>query len=320
MNRLIEETSPDLIIYQDDTTGKCYYWNGKELVYLYTKMPRVGDEGDKDIQDKEAEERKAQIQKEREEAQKRKDAGEEYDEDALEEESEEEREQRIKDIQDMLGNEQDKEAAKRESKAKIDRELARKKAAELRNSPSSKIQRFKQSLDQFIANEVRPIRDRTWQKTHMGYEGTGILRQGRRIQPSDKIPKINVYFDQSGSWNDNDIQVGMEAIGVLKNYEDRNEIKVNLYYFSNDIYDDPVEARKDGGTGAGAKLIYHVQSTRPDNVIVMTDADIGSGWTEIYDAPKIRVPGAVWYLFRKKASPALPEWLKGVKQTSAFII
>lgn len=320
-NKLYEDVSSDLIIYQDDTDGRCYYWNGTELVYLYTNNPNIGDRGDQELQAREDEERKAQRQKEREEAQRLKDAGEEYDEEALEdEETEEERRKRIEDIQNILGDDETREAAERESRTKIDRELARKKAADLRNSPSSTIQRFKQSLDKFIAKEVRARRSPTWQKTHMGYEGTGILRQGRRMETNDKIPKINVYFDQSGSWNDSDIKVGMEAIGVLKNYEDRNEIKVKLYYFSNDIYEDAQDARYDGGTGAGAKLIEHIRATHPDNVIVMTDNDIGTGWNEIYDAPKIRVPGAVWYLFRKNASPALPIWLKGSKQTLSFII
>lgn len=320
MEKLNEANSPDLILYQDDNTGDCYYWNGKELIFLYNRKPQIGDKGEADYQDKEDQEREAQRAKEREEAQRAKDAGEEYDEDALAEESEEERQQRINDIQDILGDEQTAEEATKESRTKVDRELARKKAADLRNSSSSKIQRFKQSLDKFIANEVRPRRNRTWQKSHMGYEGSGILRQGRRIERNDKIPKINVYFDQSGSWDESDIAVGMEAVGVLKNYEDRNEIKVELYYFSNDIYSDAQEARYDGGTGAGAKLINHIRATNPDNVIVMTDDDIGTGWKEIYDAPKTKVPGAVWYLFRGAASPALPEWLKGRKQTSVFII
>ena len=92
-NRLNEDTSSDLIIYQDDSTGKCYYWNGTELVYLYTNNPNIGDRGDKEFQEREEEERKAQRQKEKEEAQRLKDAGEEYDEEALEdEETEEEKE------------------------------------------------------------------------------------------------------------------------------------------------------------------------------------------------------------------------------------
>lgn len=314
--------SPDLVIYQDDKTGKRYYWNGKELVYLNTVTPKIGDQGDKDFQAREEEERKAQIEKERQEAQAAKDAGEEYDPEALmDDESAEEREQRINDIQDMLGDESTRATAEKEARTKVDRELAKKKAADLRNSPSSNIQRFKLSLEQFIAKEVRPRRKGTWQKPHMGYEGSGIMRKGRRYSKDEKIPKINVYFDQSGSWDEKDIAVGLEAIGVLKNYEDRGEIKVDLYYFANHVSGNNDRGEIGGGTGAGAELIEHIRATNPDNVIMMTDGDMDYGqWEEILSAPKVILPGAVWFLFRNSSSRALPEWIKGARQTYAFMI
>ena len=311
----------NLHIYEDDKTGNFYYWNGSELVLLGNRKPQIGDTGDEDFQKKEAEERAKKVEEERQEAQRRKDAGEAYDEAALADpETEEARQQRIKDIQNFFDDQATADEIERESQRKIDRELARKKAADMNTIKNSKIQQFNTSLRRFLNNELERQREHTWQKPHMGYEHTGIIRQGIRREENENKPSINVYFDQSGSWDDSDIQTGMEAIGVLKNYEDRGEITVKLYYFSNNIYDDPAEARADGGTGAGAKLIAHIQTTNPDNVIIMTDDDIGSYWIEIYDAPKIRVKGAVWFLFRKKPSPALPIWLKGAKQNLQFII
>lgn len=53
MARFKLKNSPDLVIYQDDKTGKRYYWNGKELVYLNTVTPKIGDHGDKDFQTRE---------------------------------------------------------------------------------------------------------------------------------------------------------------------------------------------------------------------------------------------------------------------------
>ena len=311
----------NLHIYQDDTTGNFYYWNGTELVLLGNNKPQIGDAGDEDFQKKESEERAKRIQQEREAAQKAKDAGEAYDEEALAEpETEEERQQRIKDIQDLLGDQKMKDEAERESQRKIDKDMAKKKAADPTQIKNSKIQKFSVSIRMFLNNELERQREKTWQKTHMGYEGTSIIRQGRRTAENENIPKINVYFDQSGSWDESDIKVGMEAVGVLKNYADRGEIVYDIYYFSNDIYDDAAAARRDGGTGAGAKLIKHIQTTMPDNVIIMTDDDIGTSWTEIYDAPKLKLKGAVWFLFRGRPSPALPEWIKGMKQNMAFII
>lgn len=322
MRRFNIENAPDLVIYQDDRTGKRYYWNGRELVHIDTVTPQIGDTGDKDFQEQEEIERQAQIEKERKEAQAAKDAGEEYDPEALmDQESAEEREQRIKDIQDMLGDESTRAAAEKESRTKVDRELAKKKAADLRNSPSSNIQKFKLSLEQFIAKEVRPKRKSTWQKPHMGYEGSGILRKGRRFSRDEKIPKINVYFDQSGSWDEKDIAVGLEAIGVLKNYEDRKEIKVDLYYFANHVSGNNSKAEIGGGTGAGAEIIEHIRATNPDNIIMMTDGDMDyGGWEEILHAPKVIVPGAVWFLFRNESSRALKEWIRGARQTYAFMI
>ena len=311
----------DIHIYQDTATGNYYYYNGKELVLLGNRTPKIGDTGDEEYQKREDEERQKRVEQEREEAQRAKDAGEQYDPEALmDPETEEERQQRIKDIQNMFSDEQTIADVERENKVKLDKEMMRKKAAEVANMPGSKIQRFSQSLDNFIKNETRKRRTSSWNKPNMSYEGTGIYKKGRRNERTKKIPSINVYFDQSGSWTDSDIAVGMEAIGVLKNYIDRGEITMNLYYFSNNIYDNAADARSDGGTGAGAKLIQHIQTTRPDNVIIMTDDDIGNGWDEIYSAPKIKVPGAVWFLFRGKPSPALPEWLKGYMQNLAFII
>ena len=52
----------------DDPTGDMYIWNGKELVKIGNSTPQIGDQGDKEFQDKEEEERKAQIEKEKEEA------------------------------------------------------------------------------------------------------------------------------------------------------------------------------------------------------------------------------------------------------------
>ena len=221
----------------------------------------------------------------------------------------------------MLGDESTRATAEKEARTKVDRELAKKKAASLRNSPSSNIQKFKISLEQFIAKEVRPRRKSTWQKPHMGYEGSGIMRKGRRNQREEKVPKINVYFDQSGSWGPADISVGMEAIGVLKNYEERKEIKVDLFYFANSVSGNNDKAEIGGGTGAGAEIIEHIRATNPDNIIMMTDGDMDYGqWEEILSAPKVVVPGAVWFLFRNSSSRALPEWIRGARQTLAFMI
>ena len=297
----------DVHIYLDDKTGDMYIFNGVELIKVGNKSPQIGDKGDEDFQEEEEKKRQAQIEKEKEE----------FGDDE-EEESEEDRQKRIDDIKNALEDEVTKSDIEKETSTKVDKDIKKKKAAQDKMSKaSSPIQRFKTSLDRFLADQVKRQKNKTWKKSDMRYEGSGIMRRGKTYTRNTKIPKINVYFDQSGSWGPEDIKVGMQAIGVLNNYEKRGEIEKDIYYFSDHITSTPVS----GGTGAGAELVEHIIATKPDNVIIMTDSDMDyQGWTEILSAPKIKVPGAVWFLFRGAASKALPEWIQGRKQTKSFII
>lgn len=302
----------DVHIYVDDPTGDMYIFDGTQLVKIGNTTPQIGDKGDEEFQNKEQEERDAQIEKEKEE------------DDEYEEETEEERQQRLNDIKNMLGDDSMADEISSEDRRHLDKETKKKyrdqkSASEKeRKKYSSSMQKFRQSLNRFIANQVKEIRDRTYKREDPSYEGSGIIRPGRMIDDNTKIPKINVYFDQSGSWGESDIRQGEEAIGILNNYVDRGEIEINLYYFANHIHDTPEPARKEQGTGAGADLIYHIMSTKPDNVIVMTDSDFDA-WGDILEAPEIKVPGAVWLLFRGgKRSFDLIKHLKGKKQSRVF--
>ena len=313
--------SKDIIIYQDDRTGRRYYWNGKELVYLNTYNPRIGERGNSQRIDDEDAEREKQIEKERQEAQAAKDAGEDYDEAALHPESTEETQQRIKDIQNILEDQSITDAAQRETRSKVDRDMIAKKAADMGKTKNSKIQQFNKSLDMFIAKEVRKKRKSTWAKPNMRYEGSGIIRKGRRMESAQTVPVINVYFDQSGSWGQDDLAVGYEAIGVLKNYQDRKEIKVNLFFFADHVSGNNDHREIGGCTSAGGEIIRHIQSTKPDNIILMTDNDMEYGRNEeMFEEDKVLVPGAVWFLFRNYVSQGCQDWIKGRQQNWVFLI
>ena len=302
----------DVHIYVDDATGDMYIFDGTQLVKIGNTTPQIGDKGDEEFQNKEQEERDAQIEKEKEE------------DDEYEEETEAERQQRLDDIKNMLGDDSMADEISSEDKHHLDKETKKKyrdkkSASEKeRKKYSSSMQKFRQSLNRFIANQVKEIRDRTYKREDPSYEGSGIIRPGRMIDDNTKIPKINVYFDQSASWGSNDIKLGEEAIGILNNYVDRGEIEIDLYYFANHIHDTPEPARQERGTGAGADLIYHIMSTKPDNVIVMTDADFDH-FGDVAEAPEIKVPGAVWLLFKGGLrSLDLIKHLKGKKQSRIF--
>ena len=317
-NRLTEAIN----IYKDDSTGDIYIYDGKELVKVgnMNTIPEpddsrrgigIGDMGSEEDQQKAKEWREAEIEKEKQEH------PELYDDDE-EEESEEEKEERLKRIKNMLSDESTGKAAEEESSKKINREMAKKKAAKEKDvkQHTSDIKQFPESLKRFIADQLKKIKQKTWKVTNPRYEGSGIMRRGTRKVQNKVVPVINVYFDQSGSWGPADIKVGEEAIGILNNYVKRGEIKINVYYFGNWISDSPNNCG--GGTAAGKELIEHIQATKPTNVIVMTDDDFDH-WDEITEAPNISVPGAVWFLFRNGLeSKRLQAHLKGRSQTQKF--
>lgn len=317
-NRLTEAIN----IYKDDSTGDIYIYDGKELVKVgnMNTIPEpddshrgigIGDMGSEEDQQRAKEWREAEIEKEKQEH------PEFYDDE--EEETEEEREERLKRIKNMLSDDETGKAAEEESSNKINKELKKKKAAterDVKKLYASDIKQFPESLKKFIADQLKKIKQKTWKVTNPRYEGSGIMRRGTRKVQNRVVPIINVYFDQSGSWGPADIRVGQEAIGILNNYVKRGEIKINVYYFGNWISDNPNDCGR--GTAAGKELIEHIQATKPTNVIVMTDDDFDH-WNEIIEAPKISVPGAVWFLFRNgEESKRLQDHLKGRSQTKKF--
>lgn len=331
-----------LHVYFDDSTGDYYYYNGEEYIKLGHKSLEIGDKGDKNIQQTEKEKRQKQIEKERKEIQAKKDAGEELSDEeleALEDETEEQKIERIKNIKSLFDDEDVKKSALEETNRKITRELARKKVGDTTQKYSSPVQRFEESLKLFVKRQIREQRTSSWSRPNMSYEGTGIIRKGRRNEKSKEIPKINVYFDQSGSWGPDDIKIGENAIGVLNNYVRRKELKIEVFYFSNHLFTNAEKARNEGGTAAGPEILEHIRSTRPDNVIIMTDNDIrlrgnsfkpyttdadGRIHTDYSADPipctPVQVPGAVWCLFRGRTDEDVLNYIKGRQLNKSFLI
>jgi hypothetical protein len=165
-------------------------------------------------------------------------------------------------------------------------------------------------------------RDDTWSAINRRYSDTGVLKQGQKIQelPNKRIPVIDFYFDQSGSWNSNDLKVGEKAVQCLADLKADGKINLNVYYFSNAVYEKAEDARADGGTAGWNEIIKNVVSTQATNVIIMTDADM-EDWWEPQDKEPLRhtVPGYVWYLWRNGINaPRLPRDLRGRGGTQQF--
>jgi len=183
-------------------------------------------------------------------------------------------------------------------------------------------QDFLSSLYRAIALQVHveETRDDSWGAISRRNMGAGVLQPGKKINElsNKKIPVIDFYFDQSGSWDESDIAVGQKAVQQLVEMEENGQIKINIFYFSDDVYTDAGDARASGGTSGWNEIVKNVISTQATNVIIMTDADMENWW----NGPKALsyiVPGYVWYLWRDGINaPRLPRDLKGRGGTQQF--
>lgn len=183
-------------------------------------------------------------------------------------------------------------------------------------------QDFLNSLYRAIALQVHTdeVQDDTWSALNRRHSGSGVLQPGKRIQelPNRKIPVIDFYFDCSGSWDESDIAVGQKAVSKLADMEADGQIKINIYYFSDDVYSDAETARAQGSTSGWNEIVKNVISTQATNVIVMTDSDMENWWNGD-KALSYTVPGYVWYLWRDgENAPRLPRDLKGRGGTQQF--
>ena len=218
---------------------------------------------------------------------------------------------RLEQIKRAFNDVKTQENALNEIENNIQKERAERSAKDLAKYRNSPIYKFTQSLNKFMKREVAVGKDNTWKRFNKKYQDSGIYKPGRAKVQNGKIPSINVYFDRSGSWGPEKTKVGAQAIGTLNNYVRKGQIKINLYYFSNYVHSDQESCYNEGGT-SGQPIIDHIKKTNPDNIIIMTDADI----TDIYDG--VTVPGVVWFLFKDGQSQNLIDNLHGRKATEIY--
>lgn len=226
-------------------------------------------------------------------------------------EEQKEIEERIKGIKKILGNLEDQQNALMESKAAILKEKAVKDSEVAKKYRDSPLTKFTESLTKFIRDELARGRQDSWSHINKKYVYSGLLRPGSTWQGKNKVPLINVYFDRSGSWTTEKTEKGAQAIATLNRYVTRGEIKLKLYYFNTRVMD--TDPGGHGGTD-GQPIMDHIQQTKPNNVIILTDSDISDIRTDV------SVPGAVWMLFYGGRSRNLMEHLHGKKLTKYFDI
>ncbi len=182
-------------------------------------------------------------------------------------------------------------------------------------------QDFLNSLYRAVALQVssEEAKDDTWSAISRRNSGAGVLRQGQKINelPNRKIPVIDFYFDCSSSWTANDIAIGQKAVSELADMEADGKIKINIYYFGDEV-SNVYEDVAGGGTSGWNEIVKNIIATRATNVIIMTDSDMERWWTG-EKALTYTVPGYVWYLWKRGINaPRLPRDLKGRGGTQQF--
>jgi hypothetical protein len=235
--------------------------------------------------------------------------------------SDEERASKIKEIKDDMASAQTQAELSAEDAAKIRAEHQAVKAREKetakytakdRNSFKG-FQEFLNSLYRAVALQVHAeeTRDDSWSALSRRNSGAGVLRQGQKINelPNKKIPVIDFYFDQSSSWGPRDIEVGKKAVAALADMEEKGQIKLNIFYFADEVSSTPTS----GSTSGWNEIVKNIITTQATNVVIMTDGDMQNWWTPKKKPPlRYTVPGYVWYLWRNgENAPRLPQDLKG---------
>ena len=285
---------------------------------FYDELKKHLDEVDENVLEKEQEERQKQIEQE---------IGEYNPED-------DDSEARIKEIANDLQNDSVykdlmDETDRHVYQDRAKRNAAKKKAEQEANkyNASKGVQEFVLDLNRLIKREVKKLNSTSWGKINKKMDGTGVMKPGKTKKKNPEVPRLFVYFDQSGSWGPSDIEVGIKAIETLNTYVKKNQLIIELYYFANNVHDNPSDARHEVGTDAGKKLIEHIKANKPDNVCVMTDDDfdwyIGKGGYyndfDISQAPTTIVPGGVFLMFRNgEVSKGLVDKLRGRKLTKIY--
>lgn len=296
-----------MVVYLDEKTGKYYTWDGSKFVEYNTQSPQIGNkpnDGDK-LSDEEEHEQEVQ-----------KDAS---------AESDEQEKQRIEKAKKALDSDEVKKGIEADNIRISQRERQRqrekaKKAAQQAGGTAFNggIKAFEKDLKDFMNNEVKEIEMSTWSRQNRRYVSSPFVMPGTRFEDNTNMPSIGVYFDQSGSWGSDDVERGKNAIACLYELQKKGKIKFELKYFGNRVSTDPNDVG--GGTGAGKELILDIKNMKYDNVVVMTDRDFDS-WSEILEAPNIKVDGAVWFLWRNgEVSKRLQEHLKGKKRNRNYNI
>lgn len=241
------------------------------------------------------------------------------------EEEKEEREERLNRIkkfmdsvnaQEEIAKEIEKENIERERQRiakkikKHDKEYIKNLSTDVSLEPMTN---FVLDLNRAIRKQVSPEGKDTDTYTRFNRTSSAIRNIYRpgvsQVTPKKDIPIINVYYDRSGSWYDpRKTEAGDKALKTLdKKYVKTGKIKIKVFYASTIVSENRKEAESRGGGMYGQPVIDHINQTKPDNVIIMTDSD--PEYSEMTSTATVK--GCVWMLFSGGTSPKLAAHING---------
>lgn len=160
------------------------------------------------------------------------------------------------------------------------------------------MQSFSKTIYRAIADQIDSIEDEedSWSAIDRRHEDDpSIIVPGKKLDdlPEGEIPSIDLYIDQSGSFDDRDIKRAKAAISSIVEFKKRGEIKLNIYYFADHVYSWPEAARAEDGTMAWDYIIDNIIANDTKNVIIVSDSDLNYA-----DTPPLKVDGIVCFLWK----------------------
>lgn len=160
------------------------------------------------------------------------------------------------------------------------------------------MQAFSKTIYRAIADQIDSVEDEedSWSAIDRRHEDDpSIIVPGKKMDdlPEGEIPSIDLYIDQSASFDDKDIRRAKAAISDIVEFERRGEIKLNIYYFANHVYSWPGPARDEGGTMAWDYIVQNIMANDTKNVIIVSDSDLFYA-----DTAPLKVDGIVCYLWK----------------------
>lgn len=169
---------------------------------------------------------------------------------------------------------------------------------------------LKLCIDSQITRVKQSVRTYSVPNKRHAAAGSPMVVKGTRRKTIEKkeAPLIAIFIDQSGSWGAGDIKKGQEAMSIVDDLVKRGEIKVQYYFFADNVHELDKDARAEGGTSAWPDILRKIKEIHADNVVIMSDSDLAG---QSNPQPLVMVPGCVWWIWRGSVSARCTKELKG---------